>query len=196
MSIPLIQDNQKDSINASLIAIKREEERLQALIAEADKKIAQLNELKVNKSDIVDEVTLNNMQSVTSNAVASALEWEDVGSSVTLTKSTVSGYFTNYTITEKTCFMTKNMVKLHFNCEFSSSLPSGFNSLKIHVTSSKFTMKRDLGRVSATSFHRDTTIGILTNEYSGETNAITMRIPSGSTIASGSNVTVSVMFPI
>lgn len=73
MSIPLIQDNQKDSINASLIAIKREEERLQALIAEADKKIAQLNELKVNKSDIVDEVTLNNMQSVTSNAVASEL---------------------------------------------------------------------------------------------------------------------------
>ena len=70
MSIPLIQDNQKDSINASLIAIKREEERLQALIAEADEKIAQLNELKVNKSDIVDEVTLNNMQSVTSNAVA------------------------------------------------------------------------------------------------------------------------------
>ena len=72
MSIPLIQDNQKDSINASLIAIKREEERLQALIAEADEKIAQLNELKVNKSDIVDEVTLNNMQSVTSNAVAVA----------------------------------------------------------------------------------------------------------------------------
>ena len=70
MSIPLVQDNQKDSINASLIAIKREEERLQALIAEADKKIAQLNELKVSKSDIVDEVTLNNMQSVTSNAVA------------------------------------------------------------------------------------------------------------------------------
>lgn len=69
MNIPLIQDNQKDSINASLIAIKREEERLQALIAEADKKIAQLNELKVSKSDIVDEVTLNNMQSVTSNAV-------------------------------------------------------------------------------------------------------------------------------
>ena len=74
MSIPLIQDNQKDSINASLIAIKREEERLQALIAEADKKIAQLNELKVNKSDIVDEVTLNNMQSVTSNAVAVATQ--------------------------------------------------------------------------------------------------------------------------
>ena len=73
MSIPLIQDNQKDSINASLIAIKREEERLQALITEADKKIAQLNELKVNKSDIVDEVTLNNMQSVTSNAVYESL---------------------------------------------------------------------------------------------------------------------------
>ncbi len=73
MSIPLIQDNQKDSINASLIAIKREEERLQALIAEADEKIAQLNELKVSKSDIVDEVTSGNMQSVTSNAVAEKL---------------------------------------------------------------------------------------------------------------------------
>lgn len=77
MSIPLIQDNQKDSINASLIAIKREEERLQALIAEADKKIAQLNELKVSKSDIVDKVTLNNMQSVTSNAVAEVLSLKD-----------------------------------------------------------------------------------------------------------------------
>ena len=123
MSIPLIQDNQKDSINASLIAIKREEERLQALIAEADKKreeerlqaliaeadikreeerlqaliaeadkkIAQLNELKVNKSDIVDEVTLNNMQSVTSNAVAQEIQ------SVTnySTEETVCGVYDN-----------------------------------------------------------------------------------------------------
>ena len=93
MSIPLIQDNQKDSINASLIAIKREEERLQALIAEADKKIAQLNELKVSKSDIVDEVTLNNMQSVTSNAVASAFngfEVEEYG------KIGTNGYYVKY----------------------------------------------------------------------------------------------------
>jgi hypothetical protein len=136
------------------------------------------------------------MQSVTSDAVASALEWEDVGSSVTLTKSSASGYFINYTITEKTCFMTKNMVKLYFNCAFSSSLPSGYNSLKIHVTSSKFTMKRDLGRVSATSYYGPTIIGILINEYSGETNAITIRIPPSSNISSGSNVTVNVMFPI
>lgn len=103
MSIPLVQDNQKDSINASLIAIKREEERLQALIAEADKKIAELNELKVSKSDIVDEVTLNNMQSVTSNAVASALDnlVENYYTLVTATAIPTSAYTTISFINER-----------------------------------------------------------------------------------------------
>jgi hypothetical protein len=101
MSIPLIQDNQKDSINASLIAIKREEERLQALIAEADKKIAQLNELKVSKSDIVDEVTLNNMQSVTSNAVAQEISNVDtsLNNLDTALRSLISGKLSGSKIT-------------------------------------------------------------------------------------------------
>ena len=137
------------------------------------------------------------MQSVTSNAVASAFEWEDIESYVTLSKSTASGYFTSYSINDKTCFMTKNMVKLHFNLAFTSGTGSSdYVSLKVHVSSSKFTMKRDLARVCATSYYGKTIIGILVNEYSGESNAITIRIPDGSSISNGSGVTVNVMFPV
>ena len=77
MNIPLIQDVQKDDINTSLIAIKREKEQLASLIATANEKIAELNSLmdtKVNVSDIVNEVTSGNMHSVTSNAVSVALD--------------------------------------------------------------------------------------------------------------------------
>lgn len=72
-SVPLIQNVAKDDINTSIIALKKEEKRLEQLIAEADAKIKELNELKVNVSDIVNEVTSGNMHSVSSNAVASEL---------------------------------------------------------------------------------------------------------------------------
>ena len=80
MNIPLIQDVQKDDINTSLIAIKREKEQLASLIATANEKIAELNSLmdtKVNVSDIVNEVTSGNMHSVTSNAVYDSLNTID-----------------------------------------------------------------------------------------------------------------------
>ena len=74
-SVPLIQNVAKDDINTSIIALKKEEKRLEQLIAEADAKIKELNELKVNVSDIVNEVTSGNMYSVTSNAVSEALSY-------------------------------------------------------------------------------------------------------------------------
>ena len=84
MSIPLVQNNEKDSINTSLIAIKRSIERINALLGLADSSgsspdlsgLATKQELQDAITQVetdlapVDEVTLDNMQSVTSNAVA------------------------------------------------------------------------------------------------------------------------------
>ena len=80
MSIPLVQNNEKDSINTSLIAIKRQIERINMLLGLSNSeeidtsKFATKEELQQAVTDLqpVDEVTLDNMQSVTSNAVAVA----------------------------------------------------------------------------------------------------------------------------
>ena len=77
MSIPLVQNNEKDSINTSIIAIKRQIERINALLGlsnseEIDTSVfATKDELQQAVTDLqpVDEVTADNMQSVTSNAV-------------------------------------------------------------------------------------------------------------------------------
>ena len=81
MSIPLVQNNEKDSINTSIIAIKRNIERINMLLGLSNSeeidtsKFATKEELQQAVTDLqpVDEVALNNMQSVTSNAVAKAL---------------------------------------------------------------------------------------------------------------------------
>ena len=78
MSIPLVQDNEKDSINTSIIAIKRNIERINMLLGLVDNDSPDLSgfatkqELQDAVTDLqpVDEVTVGNMQSVTSNAVA------------------------------------------------------------------------------------------------------------------------------
>ena len=78
MSIPLVQDNNKDSINTSIIAIKRNIERINMLLGLSNSEEIDTSEF-VKKSDIVDEVTVGNMQSVTSNAVAEAIgEWKKI----------------------------------------------------------------------------------------------------------------------
>ena len=89
MSIPLVQNNEKDSINTSIIAIKRQIERINALLGlsnseEIDTSVfATKDELQQAVTDLqpVDEVTADNMQSVTSNGVAEAIEgyliWEN-----------------------------------------------------------------------------------------------------------------------
>ena len=82
MSIPLIQNNEKDSINTSIIAIKRNIERINMLLGLVDSGSPDLSGLATKQeledaitqveTDLapVDEVTSGNMQSVTSNAVA------------------------------------------------------------------------------------------------------------------------------
>ena len=74
MSIPLIQKPEKDDINTSIIAIKRNIERINMLLGLSNSEEIDTSEF-VKKSDIVDEVTVGNMQSVTSNAVAECLRY-------------------------------------------------------------------------------------------------------------------------
>ena len=85
MSIPLVQENTKDAINTSIIAIKRNIERINTLLGLVDNDSPDLSGFATKQelqdavtqveTDLapVDEVTLNNMHSVTSNAVANAL---------------------------------------------------------------------------------------------------------------------------
>ncbi len=97
MSIPLVQNNEKDSINTSIIAIKRNIERINMLLGLVDSGSPDLSGLATKQeledaitqveTDLapVDEVTVGNMQSVTSNAVAEAFnggEWETVENSI------------------------------------------------------------------------------------------------------------------
>lgn len=77
MSIPLVQNNEKDSINTSIIAIKRNIERINMLLGLSNSeeidtsKFATKDELQQAVTDLqpVNEVAVDNMQSVTSNAV-------------------------------------------------------------------------------------------------------------------------------
>ena len=73
MSIPLVQNNDKDAINTSIIAIKRNIERINMLLGLNNNSEDIDTSEFVKKSEITDEVALDNMQSVTSNAVAEAI---------------------------------------------------------------------------------------------------------------------------
>lgn len=81
MSIPLINEVNKNDINTSIIAIKKDLERINTLLGlnnteEIDTSIfATKEELEQAKTDLapVDTVTSGNMHSVTSNAVYNAL---------------------------------------------------------------------------------------------------------------------------
>ena len=90
MSIPLVQNNEKDSINTSIIAIKRNIERINMLLGLSNSEEIDTSEF-VKKSDIVDEVTVGNMQSVTSNAVAKYTSSETI--EVTYSGTNPTHYF-------------------------------------------------------------------------------------------------------
>ena len=83
MSIPLVQNNEKDSINTSIIAIKRNIERINMLLGLSNSeeidtsKFATKDELQQAVTDLqpVDEVTVDNMHSVTSNAVYNKIKY-------------------------------------------------------------------------------------------------------------------------
>lgn len=86
MSIPLVQEATKDAINTSIIAIKRNIERINMLLGLSNSEEIDTSEF-VKKSDIVDEVAVGNMHSVTSNAVANLLIGE-VDNSISTTTTT------------------------------------------------------------------------------------------------------------
>ena len=87
MSIPLVQEATKDAINTSIIAIKRNIERINMLLGLVDSGSPDLSGLATKQeledaitqveTDLapVDEVTSGNMQSVTSNAVSKAMSY-------------------------------------------------------------------------------------------------------------------------
>ena len=102
MSIPLVQEATKDAINTSIIAIKRNIERINMLLGLSNSeeidtsKFATKEELQQAVTDLqpVDEVALNNMQSVTSNAVGvyanKVIKYKDV--TFTSLSMSVNGY--------------------------------------------------------------------------------------------------------
>ena len=97
MSIPLVQNNEKDAINTSIIAIKRNIERINMLLGLSNSeeidtsKFATKDELQQAVTDLqpVDEVALDNMHSVTSNAVAKAISY--ISSEVNTGKKWIDG---------------------------------------------------------------------------------------------------------
>ena len=91
MSIPLVQNNDKDAINTSIIAIKRNIERINMLLGLSNSEEIDTSEF-VKKSDIVDEVTVGNMQSVTSNAVHRVLFPDYASGSILTEPISGSGY--------------------------------------------------------------------------------------------------------
>ena len=103
MSIPLIQKPEKDDINTSIIAIKRNIERINMLLGLSNSeeidtsKFATKEELQQAVTDLqpVDEVAVDNMHSVTSNAVANYANKVIKYKEVTLTNITMgaNGYY-------------------------------------------------------------------------------------------------------
>jgi tetrahydromethanopterin S-methyltransferase subunit B len=98
MSIPLVRNNTKDAINTSIIAIKKNLERINSLLGLADSSepdlsgLATKQELEDTVTEInntidevetslqpVDTVTSGNMHSVTSNAVAEYIQRTSYG---------------------------------------------------------------------------------------------------------------------
>ena len=84
MSIPLVQEATRDAINTSIIAIKRNIERINMLLGLVDSGsdpdlsgLATKQELQdaITELTPVDEVTADNMQSVTSNAVSKSFSY-------------------------------------------------------------------------------------------------------------------------
>lgn len=91
MSIPLVQNNEKDSINTSIIAIKRNIERINMLLGLSNSEEIDTSEF-VKKSDIVDVVEAGNMNPVTSNAVVPVDE-VTLGNMHSVTSNAVAGAF-------------------------------------------------------------------------------------------------------
>lgn len=108
MSIPLIQETTKDAINTSIIAIKRNIERINMLLGLVDNDSPDLSGLATKQeledaitqveTDLapVDEVTSGNMQSVTSNAVANYVDNRGIVNAPYLDSGDFNTYTSSY----------------------------------------------------------------------------------------------------
>jgi hypothetical protein len=111
MSIPLVRNNTKDAINTSIIAIKKNLERINTLLGLVDSSepdlsgLATKQELEDTVTEInntidevetslqpVDTVTSGNMHSVTSNAVANYANKAIKYKQVTISPITIGAY--------------------------------------------------------------------------------------------------------
>lgn len=124
---------------------------------------------------ITNEVSANNMQSVSSNAVNGVTKkWTDISSQVTLTitqnNASISVYY-------KKVYMCGALLKFDilFNCNI-SSLVEGQDLGQIKVTSSLFTLPYSLARFYNPSYYGSgiTTVGM--NVYEGDNGIITVRL--------------------
>ena len=97
MSIPLVQNNEKDSINTSIIAIKKNLERINSILGLVDSGSDIDTSEFVKKSDIVDVVQSGNMNPVTSNAVV-PVDTVTSGDMHSVTSNAVAGAITGNTL--------------------------------------------------------------------------------------------------
>jgi hypothetical protein len=135
MSIPLVQNNEKDSINTSIIAIKRNIERINMLLGLVDSGSPDLSGLATKQeledaitqveTDLapVDEVTLDNMQSVTSNAVYDKLQWKTLGDNEAIPE--------DCTEINITCFYKLDNTEIVYTNQFSTENITGRQNLLI-----------------------------------------------------------------
>lgn len=101
--------------------------------------------------------------------------WEDITSSVTLTK--VSG---NSNVVKMGCYLTKGFVKINFNILMTATTTAGSNISKFTFSSSRFTSSGILSRVFSSTYYGATVVTYGCNVYDGENNTITVRNSSTS----------------
>lgn len=88
MTIPLVDDDSKNSINTSVIAIKKEIEQINSLLQNLNNKLKSLSDNDfLYRSDLTDTVTVGDNQPVTSNGVANAIS-EKVDNSYSVSAGT------------------------------------------------------------------------------------------------------------
>jgi hypothetical protein len=131
MSIPLVQEATKDAINTSIIAIKRNIERINMLLGLVDSGSPDLSGLATKQeledaitqveTDLapVDEVTSGNMQSVSSNAVAEKLDnYVCTDHIMPLSKIDLTQFHAVAYLPQNIVLELKNMAGKHLDLEF------------------------------------------------------------------------------
>ena len=142
----------------------------------------------------VNEVTVDNMQSVSSNAVAQQFAWEDITNQVTLTKNTSSGWYTAYNFTQTKVYKNRNFILLQTRLTMTSALTGARKSLGFKLTSNRFTLS-EKSIFSGASFYGDYIIGIIPYPLNNDVY-IYARTPPNLEIPIGDSFLVSCIIPV